>query len=348
MRIVIATVQVPFTYGGAEIHAEELRNAIREAGHEVEIVAIPFKWYPPERILDHMLACRLLDLTESAGARIDRLIALKFPAYLIPHPNKVLWIVHQHRTAYELWNHSLGDLIHYENGLSVRDSIRRADQKIIPEAKAVYANSANVARRLKEDCGIDAKPLYHPPRNADRFHCAEAGDFLFFPSRITLGKRQSLVIEALQRVRTQVRVRFAGSADDESYAEELQKHAIRLGVSGRIEWLGQIGESTKLEQYATSLGVLYPPIDEDYGYVTLEAMLASKPVITCIDSGGPLEFIRDHETGLIANPSAESLAEAMDTLWTKRREAERWGRQGRELYDSLGINWKSVLEHLLA
>jgi glycosyltransferase involved in cell wall biosynthesis len=242
----------------------------------------------------------------------------------------------------------LGDLIHYENGMSVRDSIRRADRKIIPEAKAVYANSANVARRLKEYCDIDAKPLYHPPRNADRFNCAEAGKFLFFPSRITQGKRQALVIEALRHVRTQVRVRFAGIADDESYAEELQKHASKLGVSGRIEWLGQISESTKLEQYATSLGVLYPPIDEDYGYVTLEAMLASKPVITCIDSGGPLEFVRDHETGLIANPSAESLAEAMDTLWTKRREAERWGRHGRELYDSLGINWKTVLEHLLA
>jgi glycosyltransferase involved in cell wall biosynthesis len=348
MRIVIATVQVPFTYGGAEIHAEELRNAIREAGHEVEIVAIPFKWYPPERILDHMLACRLLDLTESNGARIDRLIALKFPAYLIPHPNKVLWIVHQHRTAYELWNHSLGDLIHNENGLSVRDSIRRADQKIIPEAKAVYANSANVARRLKEDCGIDARPLYHPPRNADRFHCAEAGDFLFFPSRITLGKRQSLVIEALQHVRTQVRVRFSGSADDESYAEELQKHATRLGVNHRVEWLGQISEGAKLELYATSLGVLYPPIDEDYGYVTLEAMLASKPVITCTDSGGPLEFVRDHETGLIADPSAESLAKAMDALWSNKREAERWGRRGRQLYTSLGINWKTVLEHLLA
>src|SRR5439155_3184295 len=67
---------------GAEIHAEGLLQALRVEGHEAEIVAVPFKWYPPERILETMLACRLLDLTESAGTRVDRVIGLKFPAYL--------------------------------------------------------------------------------------------------------------------------------------------------------------------------------------------------------------------------------------------------------------------------
>ena len=67
MRIVIATVQVPFVRGGAEVLAEGLREVLQAQGHEAEIVTIPFKWYPPERILDHMLICRLLDLTESSG-----------------------------------------------------------------------------------------------------------------------------------------------------------------------------------------------------------------------------------------------------------------------------------------
>jgi hypothetical protein len=105
MRILITTTQVPFIRGGAEVHAEGLRDALRRFGHEAEILAIPFKWYPPEKILDHMLACQLLDVTEVAGTPVDRVIGLKFPAYLIPHPNKVLWILHQHRTAYELWDH---------------------------------------------------------------------------------------------------------------------------------------------------------------------------------------------------------------------------------------------------
>jgi glycosyltransferase involved in cell wall biosynthesis len=347
MNIIIATVHVPFTYGGAEIHAEELCAAIRRAGHRVEVVAIPFKWYPPDKIFDHILACRLLDLTESHGKVIDRLIALKFPAYFIPHPNKILWILHQHRTAYDLWDHWLSDLIHTSDGLAVRDAIRRADRNVLPEARAIFANSANVARRLKEHCEIEAKPLYHPPRNADRFYCAEAESFIFCPARINPGKRQLLVIEALAQTRSPLSVRFAGVADEPSYETELRRRANELKVNDRIQWLGQIDEEEKLRQYATCLAVVYPPVDEDYGYVTLEAMLASKPVITCTDSGGPLEFVQDRETGLIVNPTADSMAEAMECVFENRKQSLLWGQQGRQLYDSLGITWENVLTHLL-
>ena len=102
MRIVIATVQVPFVRGGGEMLADGLEAALLAAGHDVETVRLPFKWYPPERIPEHVLAARLFDLTESSGSRIDRMIGLRFPAYLLPHPNKVLWILHQYRTAYDL------------------------------------------------------------------------------------------------------------------------------------------------------------------------------------------------------------------------------------------------------
>jgi hypothetical protein len=198
MRVVIATVQVPFIRGGAEILAEGLRDAFRAHGHEAEIVTVPFKWYPPERILDHMLACRLLDLTEVAGTPVDRIIGLKFPAYLIPHPNRVLWLLHQHRQAYDLWeNSAFGGLIGAPNGAQVRDAIYQADRRLIPEAKAIYTIAANVSRRLQYYCAVDSRPLYHPPKNADKFYCAKAEDYLFFPSRLWHTKRQALVLEAL-------------------------------------------------------------------------------------------------------------------------------------------------------
>jgi hypothetical protein len=104
VRILIATVQVPFVRGGAEVVAEGLRQAFIAEGHDAEIAAIPFKWHPPERIPEHMLACRLLDLSETSGSRIDRVIGLKFPAYLVNHPNKTFWLLHQHRPAYDLWD----------------------------------------------------------------------------------------------------------------------------------------------------------------------------------------------------------------------------------------------------
>ena len=348
MRVLIATVQVPFIRGGAEIHAEGLRDALRAAGHETEILAIPFKWYPPEKILDHILACRLLDVSEVAGTRVDRLIGLRFPAYLIPHPNKVLWILHQHRTAYDLWDHALSDLVYYPNGSQVRDTIEQADRKLIPEARAVFANSRNVAHRLKKFCDIDSTPLYHPPPNAEQFYSSAAEDYLFFPSRLCIPKRQELALEALALTRNPVHLCFAGTSDHPDYADKLESLARKLKVQKRVEWLGNINEDEKSARYAKALAIVYPPIDEDYGYVTLEAMLASKPVITCRDSGGPLEFVEDQQTGVITAPTAEALAAGFDLLWENRKQAAAWGRAGRTRYESLNLSWANVIQKLLA
>jgi glycosyltransferase involved in cell wall biosynthesis len=348
MRILIATTHVPFIRGGAEVHAEGLRDALQRHGHEAEIVAVPFKWYPPEKVLDHMLACRLLDLTEVNGTTVDLLIGLKFPAYLIPHPRKVLWILHQFRTAYDLWDHELGDLVYTPDGTSVRDAIRQADRQLIPEARRVFANSGNVAARLKYFCDIDATPLYHPPPNAEDYYSSTAENYLFFPSRLCLPKRQTLVLEALAMTKNPVRVKFAGTADQPAYSNELRALSRRMRVHDRVEWLGQISEEEKLELYARSLAVIYPPIDEDYGYVTLEAMLANKPVITCSDSGGPLEFVRHEQTGLVSAPNPNSLAQAFDAIWQNREQAKMWGESGRRLYCDMNISWKGVVEKLLS
>jgi glycosyltransferase involved in cell wall biosynthesis len=348
MRILITTVQVPFISGGAEIHAHGLQSALRRAGHEAEVLAMPFKWYPPEKILDHMLACQLLDISEVAGTPVDLAIGLKFPAYLIPHRNKVLWILHQHRTAYELWDHPLSDLIYYPNGSEVRDAILHADRQLIPEAKAVFANSRNVAQRLKKFCGINSTPLYHPPPNAEHFYCSTAEDYLFFPSRLCIPKRQALVLEALALTRNPVRMCFAGSPDQPSYADKLMSLARKLRVQKRVEWLGPVSEEEKRRRYAGAIAVVYPPVDEDYGYVTLEAMLSSKPVVTCTDSGGPLEFVLDRQTGLIAEPGAEALAAAFDLLWENTDQARVWGEAGRAHYESFNLTWERVVSSLLA
>jgi glycosyltransferase involved in cell wall biosynthesis/SAM-dependent methyltransferase len=346
-RILIATTQVPFVRGGAEMHAEGLLRALLANGCEAEIATIPFKWYPPERLLDAMLACRLLDLTEYSGTRIDLLIGLKFPAYLIPHPRKVLWILHQHRAAYDLWGQPLGDLHHFPTGVQVREAIVQADRKLIPEARAVFANSRNVARRLRLYCGLESRPLYHPPPRAESFYCAAAEDFLFFPSRLNRSKRQELVLEALALTRQPVVVAFAGAADEAAYAEQLQALARNRGVEERVRWLGNISEEEKIAHYARSLGVIYPPVDEDYGYVSLEAMLSAKPLITCTDSGGPLEFVEPGATGLVAEPLAVALAEALDRLWANRAEARSMGQAARERYAGMRISWETVLEALL-
>lgn len=347
MNILIATTHVPFVRGGAEVHAEELQRALAEAGHRAEIVRIPFKWYPAERILDHMLGARLLDLTEVNGDRVDLLIGLKFPAYLIPHPRKVLWILHQHRAAYDLWEHPLGDLWRDSAGAQVRHAIMQADRNAIQQATRIFANSRNVAARLARFNRINATPLYHPPPNSTEFYTDAAQDYLFFPSRLWHSKRQALVLEALaETIARDIRIRFAGVADAPAYAEELRALAARLGVADRVEWLGHITEEEKRRHYAHALAIVYPPVDEDYGYVTLEAMLARKPVITCTDSGGTLEFVEHRATGFIAEPTAHALAASLDYIWLHRDEAQTWGVAARARYDSLGITWANVVNQL--
>lgn len=347
MRVGILTVQVPFVRGGAEAHARSLRDALREAGHQAEIITLPFAWYPPELLAEQMLACKLVDVEESCGVPIDRVIGLKFPAYLVDHPDKVLWILHQHRSAYDLWGKLHGDLHAHPEGRDAANLIRSADQAAIPAARRVFANSRNVADRLRRYCGIDSTPLHHPPPHADRYRVLRQDAFMLMPGRINALKRQELVIAALEQTRHDVRLVVIGAADEKAYAERVGRRSASL-PPGRIQWLGQVPEEEKLRLFGSCLAVVAPPVDEDYGYVSLEAMLSSKPVITCSDSGGPLEFVLHGQTGLVCEPDAPSLAAAMDKLWGDQAEAARLGRAARAHYDALALSWNHVVETLLA
>lgn len=346
MHIIVTTVQVPFIYGGAEALAHGLIEALRSRGHRADLIGIPFISEPPERFLDTLLTCRLLDL-EGLPRKADLMIGLKFPAYLLRHPNKRLWIIHQHRQAYDLWGHPLGGLDRHPNGRDVRDTISRADRNLIPEARQIFTISKTVSSRLQRYCGIQSTPLYPPVAEAEKYHTAEAESYFFFPSRLSAVKRQELVLTALTRTRNPVAVCFAGGPDGTPYGDQLQRLTLRLRVADRVRWLGHVSDEEKRELYARSLAVIFPPIDEDYGYVTLEAMLSSKPVITCEDSGGTLEFVRHRENGLIVKPDPTALAEAMDELWENRDQARAWGAYGRDCQEKLKIKWPQVVDTLL-
>lgn len=347
-RVAILTVQVPFVRGGAEMLAEGLRDALRAAGHEAEIVAIPFKWYPPERIPEHMLACRLMELEESCGVGIDRLIGLKFPAYLVRHPAKVLWLLHQHRSAYDTWEGPLGDLVNAPDGAHVREVIRGADRNLLGECHSVYTISRNVSDRLRRFCGIDSAPLYHPPPQADRLYCRDYEDFFLFPGRINESKRQNLVVEAMLRTRYPVRVCFIGATDAPGYAARVRARCAKADLGDRVVWREVVSDEERIDLYARCLAVVFLPRDEDYGYVTLEAMLSAKAVVTTTDAGGPLEFVQDGRSGLVCVPEPEAVAAALDRLWDDREFARSCGAEARVRYAEIGPAWESVVQCLLA
>ena len=345
MRVLVLRTQIPFVHGGAERHADGLVDALRAHGHEAEVVALPFKSYPPEQLADQMHAAKLLDLERFEGAPVDLAIGLKFPAWLARHPSKSFWVLHQHRQAFDMWDGGTSDLTDDPAGPVMREAIRAEDRAAM-EGRPIYANSRNVAARLARYVGIEAEPLYHPPPNADRLRAGPYGDYLLLPGRVARMKRHDLVLEALAASSSRPRLVVIGAPDDDAWMQALRDKARDLGIGNRVEWRGTVSDDALVRAYAEARGVVFAPVDEDYGYVTLESMIAARPVITTTDSGGPLEFVTHGQQGLVAAPEAGALAARIDRLMEDRDAAERMGAAGRALWDELGIGWPRVVETL--
>jgi len=346
MRVAIATVQVPFIRGGAEILAENLKHQLIVRGHEAEIVTMPFKWYPARTILNCIRAARLIDLTEVNGLPVDRVICLKFPIYYTKHDNKVLWLLHQHRQAYELFGTEYGDLDKMERGEQVRRTIVRCDNRYLPEHRSLYTISTTVSDRLRKYNGISSVPLYHPPSGYEKLRCADFGDYVFMPGRFDRLKRQHLLVEAARYTKTPVRIVIAGQGDPR-YGGMLRSIIDTYGLQDKVKLLGYISEDAKAEYYANALCVYYGPFQEDYGYVTLEAFFSGKPVITHPDSCGPLEFVGHGHNGCVVDPDPRAIAEALDRLYEDRALAEQLGEQGGKLMKDLHIDWDHAIARLL-
>ncbi|MFB8791989.1 MAG: glycosyltransferase family 4 protein [Potamolinea sp.] len=345
MRIAVTTVQVPFIRGGAEILAEGLVKAIREAGHEVDEITMPFRFYPVSEVK------RSMDLWESEnfeymnGYTMDVVICLKFPTFYLKHPNKVTWLIHQHRAVYELWDTPFTEgLSNTSEGKNLRQDIIKRDTKALKSFQKVYTIAKTVSERLQNFNKISSIPLYNPPRLANYFYTAPAEPYIFFPSRLEDLKRQDLLIKAMQYVKSPVVALLAGEGGKKV---DLRQLISQLDLNQRVRLLGRITDEEMLGFYAHSLGVFFGSYDEDYGYVTLESMLASKPVITCTDSGGSLEFVVNGETGFVVEPNPEAVAQAIDDLYFNQKRATEMGKAGLERYHALDISWDNVVQKLL-
>jgi glycosyltransferase involved in cell wall biosynthesis len=210
------------------------------------------------------------------------------------------------------------------------------------ESERIFTNAQNTADRVRRFNGVAARPLYHPPPIADRLHGGPYGDYILLVSRLEPLKRVDLAIRAMAHVSRPVRLVIVG---DGSQRAALERDAARSGAADRITFTGALWGEPVAEMYAGALGVIYAPFDEDYGYVTLEAFLAAKPVVTATDAGGPLEFVRDGVNGFITPPDPIALAASINRIAADRSLAERLGHAGQSLART--ITWDGVIEQLL-
>jgi glycosyltransferase involved in cell wall biosynthesis len=347
MKILIATSVTPFVEGGATYIVDSLSRQLEARDHEVEILRFPLSERYPE-LLDQLLAFRLVDLTQHG----DRLITIRTPAHLLKHPRKVVWFIHHYRGAYDLWGTKYQGIPDTPEGVAYRDAIIAADNVGLREASGLFCNSAVVRDRIKKFNDLDAEVLYPPISDPGRFYSDGSGDYLLYFARLTHHKRQWLAIESLRYTRTPVRLIIAGAPDpgEEPYVDDMRRTIEKHGLGKRVTLMPQwVHESQKVELFARCLGVIYFPFDEDsYGYPSLEAHAARKPLLTTTDSGGTMELVANGENGLVTPADPELIARAMDALYQDPAQARRMGEAGAQRVDQLGITWERVMARLLA
>lgn len=338
----VCAVQAPFIVGGAEILVQELRDHLARRGFRVDVASVPFKWYPVSELVRQALAWRLLDVTESNGTPVDLVIPTKFPSYLVRHPRKVAWLFHQHREAYDLYGTEYCSFRKTPEDDQVREAIHTMDTTALRECRTIFTISKNVSARLARYNGLSSEPLYPPPQHLGRYRCEASGDYLFYAGRLDRLKRLDLAIDAMKRVTCGARLKIAGAGP---LGEELQKQIVGLGVEDRVELLGFVSAEELVDLYARCRAAYYAPLNEDYGYVTVEAFLSRKPVVTTRDAGGPLEFVEDEVSGIVAAPEAAALAQAIDRLWT--RPEARLRDMGEAGFARVrDISWDHVIDRL--
>lgn len=341
-KVAVLHVQCAFMSGGAEALTKSLTARLRERGFNAEIISLPFKWYPLNTLRDHFLMWRMLDVTQTCGEPIDLVIALKAPTYLVKHSNKVLWLMHQHRVAYDLRDHvPAGGLNTIPGGDKVMKEIIAMDNMAIPEARDIYSISKNVTHRLKQYNHIDSTPLYHPPALVGRYQSGPFGDYILSVGRLDPNKRIDLMIRALPYCDQHITLKIAGRGRE---AEPLQALARELHVEDRVELMGFVPDDDVIQLYAGALGVCFPPMDEDYGYITLESFLSKKPIVTCHDSGGVLEFARDQESAFVVDPAPEQIGACFQRLYENKTLARRMGEAGFETVKD--VSWDHVIDEL--
>lgn len=341
MKLLVATNAAPFIRGGAELLADRLILELRGAGHQAELMRIPLG-RTPLSIRDALIAAATMDVVN-----VDRVIGLKFPGYVIPHHDVVIWLVHQLRQVYDL-DATNGGWPPDPTLDAIAGSVRAADRAAFASARRVYSISPVVAERLESHLGIASTVLLTPPHSEPTYRTEEAGGYLLALGRISDGKRQTMAVRGMDYASPSARLVIAGAADSQEASERLRDAVESSAARDRIHVIERfIDESEKVDLLARCSGSVYLPYQEDsYGYVCYEAAMSAKPTITCSDAGGALTLVQDRISGFVAEPDPASLGSAFTELLADPVASAALGRTAQALAQGLQLSWARVVEEL--
>ena len=303
--------------------ARELAQAIRESGDEAEIVITPD--YGFGRQARAYWDTWRTDISHVQGRRVDRVISLRYPSYAVRHPYHVSWLNHTMREYYDLWPR-------WRAELSARGRVKESIRWALIHAADRYLLTRNVGRLFVQSRTIQERlamwpslrsTVLYPPAPVRRYRTEAYGPEFLFVSRLTRLKRADLVIGALaDPAGAGLRLVVAGEGEESA---ALKRTAAALGVADRVTFVGWLTDEQLLDQLARCRAVVFPPLQEDYGFVTAEAFASRKAVVTCRDSGGPAELVQDGVSGFVCEPTTASIASAMQKLGADAARAETMG-----------------------
>jgi glycosyltransferase involved in cell wall biosynthesis len=341
--IAVVTSSPPFAEGGHLVMARELVRALREEGHETGLVVTPQNRFGQQGSAYLAAWCTDVQLAHEEK-KVDQVISLRFPGYAVQHPNHVLWLNHRMREYYDLWDQFSSHLT-WKQGIKERARralIHRVDKHLFNKMRRRFVISATVQSRLHRFGSIQSEVLYPPPPKRDYRHDRH-GDYIFGVSRLSPLKRFDLVLRALaEPAAASIRCVIAGEGAE---LKNLQALAAQLDVDDRVQFIGRITDQEMIDHLARCRAVVFTPFNEDYGFVTVEAFMCGKAVITCKDSGGPAELVKHGESGFVCDAAPESIAEAMRQLMSDRNAAERFGEAGHQMASRM--TWPAAIAELL-
>lgn len=333
MKIALITIQAASgEKGGAESFFLGLQKALKNAGHNCETVTFISDESSQEKILASYETCHTMDLTD-----YDLVISTKAPSYAISHPNHIVYLVHTMRVFYDMFTKEFPKP--NSRIKAFREKIIKKDTQALSKASIskLFTIGHEVTKRLKKYNKIESEVL-HPPLVHEHFYCDGQENYIFIPSRLHRWKRIDLLIEAMQYVRSDIQLHIAGTGEDEQSLKKL--------ANNKVVFLGRISDEAITKEYANALAVPFVPLQEDYGYVTLEAFKSKKAVITCNDSGEPSYFVKDGVNGFVCKADPQEIAKKIDYLYEHKDEAKEMGKRGFESIKH--ITWDNVIKELLS
>jgi glycosyltransferase involved in cell wall biosynthesis len=342
--IIVATSSPPFAEGGHLVMARELVRALEECGHTATLLVTPQNRFGNQGRAYLAAWCTEVRVAHEERT-VDQVISLRYPAYAVQHDRHVVWLNHRMREYYDLWDQFSASL---SMRASIKERVRRSiihtvDRHLLTKrVRRLFVISGTVQARLRTWGGLQSEVLYPPPP-VRPYRTDGYGDYLFGVSRLTPLKRFHLVLRALaEPTAGGIRCVIAGEGSEIDALIRLRR---QYDLDDRVSFIGRVDEATLLDHLAKCRAVVFPTFNEDYGFVTVEAFASGKAVITCRDSGGPAELVRDGETGFVTDPTPESLATAMRELIADRTLAVRLGEAGAA--DAARMTWPDAVGRLL-